>query len=70
MTIDPKVAATAMAGAATIVLVWLAHAALGLEVPGEVGSALTVLLGGVVGYFKKPTGPARLRRRDRPLRAR
>ena len=49
--LHPKVAASSITGAASIVLVYLAGL-FGLEVPAEVASAFTVLLAGLAGYFK------------------
>jgi hypothetical protein len=50
-TIHPKVAASGVAGAATILLVFVAEK-LGLEVPAEVASSFTVLLSFAAGYIK------------------
>lgn len=47
----PKVAAAGIAGACTVILVWLAGLA-GVEVPSEVASALTALLAFAAGYLK------------------
>jgi hypothetical protein len=47
-----KVAATGTVGAVTVLLVWI----LGqfhLVVPGDVGSAITVVCSGLAGYFIK-----------------
>jgi hypothetical protein len=49
--IHPKVAASGVAGAATILLVFVAEK-LGLEVPAEVASSFTVLLSFAAGYIK------------------
>lgn len=59
-----KVAAGGVAGAATIVLVWLLGLA-GVDMPPEVASAATALLGWLAAYWL----PERRRFRDRPLRA-
>jgi hypothetical protein len=48
----PKVVAGTVAGAATVLLVWLAGL-LGLAVPPEVAAAVTVLLSGAAGYLRK-----------------
>lgn len=48
----PKVAAGGAAGAASIVLVYVLGQC-GIEVPAEVASALTVLIGTVVAYAKR-----------------
>ena len=49
---SPKVTAAALAGAGTVIVVWLVGLA-GVEVPPEVGSALTVLLMGGAGWLKR-----------------
>lgn len=49
--INPKVQAAGWAGAVTILLVWVAGM-FGLEVPPEVASAFTVLVGTAAGYLK------------------
>lgn len=52
--ISSKVGLGAAAGAVTIVLVWIAGM-LGVDVPGEVASAITVLITGVVGWWVPET---------------
>jgi CBS-domain-containing membrane protein len=50
--VAPKVVASTVAGALTLVLVWI----LGLfnvEVPPEVAAALTVVLGAAAGYLRR-----------------
>lgn len=47
----PKVQAAGAAGAATVVVVFIARE-LGLEVPGEVASALTTLFATAAGYLR------------------
>lgn len=49
---QPKVVAATAAGAATVVLVWVVGL-LGLDVPPEVASAVTVLLAAGAGYLKR-----------------
>ena len=49
--IHPKVAAGSLAGAITIIIVFVAEK-LGLEVPAEVASAFTVILSFAAGYMK------------------
>lgn len=49
---QPKVVAATTAGAATILLVWVAGL-LHLEVPPEVASAVTVLLAAGAAYLKR-----------------
>lgn len=51
MTPQPKVVAGGVAGALTIVLVWLAGQ-FGVDVPAEVASAFTVLVSFAAGYLK------------------
>jgi hypothetical protein len=53
--VHPKVQAAGVAGAVTIILVWLVELA-GADVPPEVASAVTALLAFAAGYIKK--GPA------------
>lgn len=50
-----KVAAGGAAGALTVVLVWLLGA-LGVDMPPEVASALTVLLSTAAAYYKSGKG--------------
>ena len=49
---QPKVAATTVAGAATVLLVWIVGL-FGLDVPSLVAAALTVLLSAGAGYLKR-----------------
>ena len=49
--VHPKVAAGGVAGAVTIVLVFVAEMC-GLEIPAEVASAFTVILSFLAGYLK------------------
>lgn len=51
VTPQPKVVAGGVAGALTIVLVWVAGQ-FGLDVPPEVASAFTVLVSFAAGYLK------------------
>jgi len=48
---EPKVAAGGIAGAATVVLVW-ALGQFGVDVPAEVGAALSALIAFAAGYLK------------------
>lgn len=48
-SIHPKVAAASIAGAVTVVVVFVAEQ-LGLSVPAEVASALTTILSFAAGY--------------------
>lgn len=50
--VSPKVTAAAVAGAVTVILVWIAGA-VGLDVPPEPASALTLLLTAAAGYLKR-----------------
>jgi hypothetical protein len=50
---EPKVAAGGIAGAATVVLVW-ALGQFGVDVPAEVGAALSALIAFAAGYLKSP----------------
>jgi hypothetical protein len=47
VTSNPNASVTAVAGAVTVVLVWMVGVA-GLMVPAEVGSALTTVVAGVI----------------------
>lgn len=49
--VHPKVEAAAWAGALTVVLVWVAGL-LGLDVPAEVASAVTALIGAAAGWAR------------------
>ncbi len=51
MNLNPKVAAGGIAGALTVILVWLVGLA-GVDVPAEVASAITVVIGFAAGYLK------------------
>lgn len=52
MAPQPKVVAGGIAGALTIIVVWVAGL-LGLDVPAEVASAFTVLVSFAAGYVKQ-----------------
>lgn len=52
MTVNPKVQASGLAGAVTILVVYVAGLA-GLEVPAEAASAFTVLVSAIAGYVKR-----------------
>lgn len=49
--IHPKVQAVGVAGAITVVIVWVASM-LGVDVPGEVASAFTIIISFLAGYLK------------------
>lgn len=46
----PKVIASTVAGAVTVILVWILGE-LGVDVPAEVGSSITVVFSAIAGYF-------------------
>lgn len=52
----PKVAAAGIAGAVSIIVVWLMHAAASIDVPPEVASAFTTVVAFAAGYLKQPGG--------------
>lgn len=52
MSPQPKVVAGGVAGAFTILLVWVLGT-LGVDVPAEASSAITTLVSFVAGYLKK-----------------
>jgi len=54
---DNKVAAAGIAGAATVLILYVARLAGLDDIPAEVGGALTTVLSFLAGYFKKPAGP-------------
>lgn len=49
----PKVAAGGLAGAVTLVVVWVAGL-LGLDIPPTVAAALTVIFSSGAAYWKSP----------------
>lgn len=61
-TPTPKVAASGLAGAVTVILVWVAGLA-GLEVPAEVATSVTFVLMIAVAYMV-PDGTGKRVRRD------
>jgi hypothetical protein len=50
-TIHPKVAAAGVAGAISIVIVWVANL-FGIDVPAEVAAAFTTILATAAGFIK------------------
>lgn len=48
-----KVAATGIAGAISIVLIFVLQAAFNINIPGEVASAITLILSFASGYIVK-----------------
>lgn len=51
LDINPKVAAGGVAGAVTIILVWILNTGAGVDVPPEVASAITTVLSFAAGYM-------------------
>lgn len=60
---NAKVASGSVAGAVTIVLVWVA-ALLGLEIPTEVAQAITILIGFGVAYLVPEKVPGKRVKED------
>lgn len=58
MSPSTKVTSGALAGAFTIILVWLLQASGTAEVPGEAAAAITTVFAFVVSYFVPETNPA------------
>ncbi|CAB4171690.1 hypothetical protein UFOVP929_13 [uncultured Caudovirales phage] len=54
MNLNPKIASAGIAGALTVVLVWIVGV-LGIDVPAEVASAVTVIIAFAAGYMR-PSG--------------
>lgn len=52
---DNKVAAAGIAGALTVLILYVARLAGLDDIPAEVGGALTTVLSFAAGYFKKNT---------------
>lgn len=52
MPVNPKVTAATIAGAVTIILVWVVGQ-LGVNVPPEVASAVTTILAFAAGYLTR-----------------
>lgn len=59
MNLTPKVAASGITGAITIILVWIAKIS-GLEIPPEVASAFTTVLSFVAAYLAPRAQPIEL----------
>lgn len=51
MNINPKIASAGIAGALTIVLMWVISL-FGVHVPAEVASAVTIIIAFAVGYLR------------------
>ena len=56
-SISPKVAVGAIVGAMVTVLIWCVKAVWKIEVPGEVGAALTTIFTGVASYLTPHAKP-------------
>lgn len=57
LTPTPKLVAAGVAGAITILVVFVVQSIFpGFEIPAEVSSAFTVLISFAAGYFKRPGG--------------
>ncbi|MFQ5915843.1 MAG: hypothetical protein ACE5JS_21935 [Nitrospinota bacterium] len=50
--VQKKVAAAGVAGAFTVIVVWVVEEFAGLQIPAEVASAFTALIAFVAGYLK------------------
>ena len=53
----PKMAASGISGALTVILIWACRQFFKLEIPPEIASAVTVTFGFVAGYFA-PRSPS------------
>lgn len=51
MNLNPKTSAAAVAGAVTVLIVFLA-AQFGMEIPGDVAAAITTVIAVVAAYLK------------------
>lgn len=51
MNLNPKIASAGIAGAITVVLLWILSM-IGVEVPVEVASAVTVIIAFAAGYLR------------------
>lgn len=66
--VSPKVTATAAAGAATLILVYLIHLLFNVDIPETVASAITLVIAVVAGFIKND--PLREAGRHEALRGR
>lgn len=57
LTPTPKIAATTLAGAGAVLLVWILGL-LGLDVPDAVAAAIAVLIAAGAGYLKQSAPPS------------
>lgn len=48
----PKMTAVGIAGSLTVIVLYVIKATFGIDVPGEVASALTIVISFLAGYFK------------------
>lgn len=55
LTIHPKVAASTIAGAVVVVVVYVLHQFAHIELPDEVAAALVVMLAGSAGWLAPPS---------------
>lgn len=51
MNLNPKIASAGIAGALTVVLMWVVSL-FGVEVPAEVASAVTIIIAFAAGYVR------------------
>ena len=51
MNLNPKIASAGAAGAATVLLIWLLSL-VGIDVPVEAASAITVIIAFAAGYIR------------------
>ncbi len=57
MALTPKVATGALAGALSVILVWIIGTCFHVTIPPEVASAFTTLISGVSSYFAPRSDP-------------
>lgn len=50
-TPQPKVVATGIAGTVTAIIIWLLSAFAHVEIPAEIGAAITTVVGFLIGYI-------------------
>jgi len=58
MSPTPKMAASVIAGAITVLIVWGLKQYAHTEIPGEAASAMTTVISFVAGYFAPKSGDA------------
>lgn len=49
--ISPKVASSTIGAAIVVIVVWCVHQFADVDIPGSVGSAITLVVTAVLGYF-------------------